>query len=105
MQILFSELATQSLKEISDYFTGVAGKRVAQKIIRELLVATKQLKDYPKSGQIQENLIELELNHRYIIALNHKIIYREVIEGILVTDIFNCKQDPNFMNQSSRFIR
>jgi plasmid stabilization system protein ParE len=32
--------------------------------------------------------------HRYLVSGNYKIIYKEVNEGILITDVFDTRQDP-----------
>lgn len=57
---------------------------------------------YPNSGQIEENLTLLGENHRYLVTGNYKIIYKPVIEGILITDIFDTRQDPQKVNVKTR---
>jgi len=46
------------------------------------------------SGQIEGNLQKLGEDHRYLVEGNYKIIYKKVKEGILITDVFDTRQDP-----------
>ncbi len=55
------------------------------------------LKEFPKMGQIEENLESLGLGHRYLIEGNYKIIYRIQGKIISITDIFDTRQDPEKM--------
>ena len=65
-----------------------------QLITHSIFSATKQLIKYPKSGQIEETLTILEENHRYLVKGNYKIIYKPVEDGLLITDVFDTRQDP-----------
>jgi hypothetical protein len=46
--------------------------------------------------------MELGEGHRYLIESNYKIIYKEVPEGILITDVFDTRQDPTKINNPKR---
>jgi hypothetical protein len=46
--------------------------------------------------------MELGEGHRYLIESNYKIIYKEVPEGILITDVFDTRQDPAKINNPKR---
>lgn len=83
------------LKDIYEYHAEVASKKVAQKIISKIYDTTSKLSDYPKSGQVEETLVQLNEGHRYLLTGNYKIIYKKVPEGILITDVFDTRQDPN----------
>ena len=51
-----------------------------------------------------------EINHyykekvsvRYLVIWNYKIIYKPVKEGVLITDVFNTRQNPNKNNNQPR---
>jgi len=94
MDILWTEFAEWNLKEIFLYHNRVANKKIAEEIKERILLTTNQLKNHPFSGQIEENLIELKQEHRYLICKNYKIIYRKLKEGILITDIFDTRLNP-----------
>jgi len=102
MKILWSNLAENSLISIYKYYREVAGISIARKIRSEILVATNQLKRFPDSGQEEDLLKKLEEGHRYLVKGHHKIIYRPVEEGILITDVFDTRQNPIKMNNPER---
>ena len=60
---------------------------------RSLLQQSNCLR-HPLSGQIEVNLQKLGEDHRYLVEGNYKIIYKKVKEGILITDVFDTRQDP-----------
>ena len=51
---------------------------------------------------IEKSLEQLESSHRYLVENNYKIIYRKVKEGILITDVFDSRQDPVKINDPRR---
>ena len=84
------------------YHMEVAGKNIAQKLKDKIFHSTKQLIKYPNSGQTEESLVELKEGHRYLVSVNYKIVYKKVKEGILITDIFDTRQDPVKINDPKR---
>ncbi len=102
MRVIWSYFASETLKEIFEYYKKVAGEAVARRIIKSIFLATKQLKKYPDSGQIEETLRKLNEGHRYLIKNNYKIIYKRVKEEILITDVFDTRQDPSKMDDPER---
>ena len=102
MKVLWSDFASETLREIYVYYKEVAGENTAGRIKSTILSATKQLVMYPESGQIEDNLKILGEDHRCLINGNYKIIYKPVKEGLLVTDVFDTRQDPRKINISSR---
>jgi toxin ParE1/3/4 len=99
VKLLWSNLAEDSLLSI---YREVAGIRIARKIRTEILVATNQLKRFPDSGQEEELLKQLDEGHRYLVIGHHKIIYKPVDKGILITDVFDTRQNPIKMNNPER---
>jgi len=76
MKIIWTDFAIDNLKGIFDYYSENATKKVAHRIKKQILASTKQLIDYPESGQVEFNLQKLNQNHRYLVSGNYKIIYR-----------------------------
>ena len=72
----------------------VANDKVADKIRKSIFDATRPLTKEPLIGQIEENLLDLKQGHRYLVEGNYKIIYRLVGNDIYITDIFDCRQNP-----------
>lgn len=102
MKIIWSDFATGRLKEIFIYHKEVAGKNVAKRLKDRIFNSTRQLKQHPNSGQIEPNLKFLKESHRYLVTGNYKIVYKVVSEGILITDIFDTRQDPIKINNPKR---
>ena len=100
MKIIWSRFASDTLKEIFNYHKTVASKEIAQNIKANIFSATKQLKTHPSAGQIENSLKQLGEEHRYLVRGNYKIIYKKVKEGILITDVFDARQDPVKINNS-----
>ena len=94
MKIIWTDFASNMLKEIYKYYKQGANIRIAKRIKKEIFSSTKHLKKNPKLGQIELYLEQLDEGHRYLIEGNYKIIYKEVKEGILITDVFHTRQDP-----------
>lgn len=94
MKILWSDFATEMLQAIYQYHKEIASVTIARRIRTEIFTVTRQLKKHPTSGPIELNLENIKQGHRYLIKGNYKIIYKEVSEGILITDVFDTRQDP-----------
>lgn len=102
MKLYWSDFASEMLAGIYKYYKENATVKVAKKIKNEIFTATNQLKRHPYSGQIEINLEELKEGHRYLVTGNYKIIYKEIKEGILITDVFDTRQDPVKINDETR---
>lgn len=102
MKIIWTDFAIQNLKLIFNYYSENANKKIAHKIRIQILASTSQLKNHSESGQKEFYLEKLKENHRYIISGNYKIIYKIIAEGVLITDVFDVRQNPDSMNDEKR---
>ena len=102
MKVIWSDFASETLKDIYVYYKEVASESIARKIKENIFIITKQLTSHPESGQIEDTLVQLEEGHRYIVNNNYKIVYKKVKEGILITDVFDTRQDPIKINNPKR---
>ena len=102
MTVIWSNFASETLKDIYDYYKEVASETIARKIKENIFIATRQLINHPESGQIEETLLQLEEGHRYLANNNYKIVYKKVKEGVLITDVFDTRQDPIKINNPKR---
>ena len=100
MKIIWSEFAVEMLKDIYEYYKDNVSIKIAKKIKSNILTATKQLKKHPNSGQKELLLERLNEGHRYIVEGNYKIIYKHVKKGILITDVFDTRQNPIKMERN-----
>ena len=102
MKIIWTDFAIENLKDIFDYYSIKASKKVAHKIRKQIFESTKQLIKNPESGQIEFNLERLKQNHRYLLIGNYKIIYKISEDQIIIADVFDTRQNPIKMNDESR---
>jgi len=102
MKIIWSDFSSDILVDIYLYYKEKAGSSIAKRIKSQIFKSTKQLIKHPVSGQIEETLKHLGEEHRYLVEGNFKIIYKQVKEGILITDIFDTRQDPIKINDKNR---
>jgi plasmid stabilization system protein ParE len=63
------------------------------------LAKADKLLDNPHVGQLEEYLEHMGQSHRRIIEGHYKIIYRVKGEMIVITDIFDSRQDPSKMKE------
>jgi toxin ParE1/3/4 len=91
MKVIWTDFASNSLFEIYQYYKEVANENVARRIKFKIFWATRQLIKHPLSGQLETNLQRLAEDHRYLIEGNYN---KRVKEGILITDVFDTRQDP-----------
>lgn len=94
MKIIWTDFAVNSLKEIFDYYAINANKKVAHNIRNQILIATRQLRHQPESGQIEPHLKKLKLQYRYIVCGNYKVIYKIDTVQIVINDVFDTRQNP-----------
>ena len=94
MKLIWSEFAKEALSDIFKYYKKAAGIKVATKIKADIFISTKQLVNQPFSGQIEMTLEQLGEGPRYLVCGNYKIVYKQVEEGILISDVFNTRQNP-----------
>ncbi|HCI54945.1 MAG: type II toxin-antitoxin system RelE/ParE family toxin [Bacteroidales bacterium] len=101
MKIIWTDFAVNSLLEIFQFYKESANINVALRIRSRIFHATRQLVKHSLSGQLEPNLIKLGEEHRYLVEGNYKIIYKRVKEGVLITDVFDTRQDPRKIQRRS----
>ena len=101
-EIIWTYFATLEFKNIYLYYKLVASSKVADKFKKSILGATKKLSKSPLLGPIEENLIELKQEHRFLVEGKYKIIYRIIDDNIFIVDIFDCRQNPQKMKIHSK---
>jgi toxin ParE1/3/4 len=94
MTVLLLKKAQFRLDEIVEYHQKIGYVKRGRKIRAAILKKALLLKEHPNLGVVEEKLAELGLGHRFLIEGNYKIIYRIEGQYILVTDVFDTRQDP-----------
>jgi len=76
MKVYWTKFALNSLSEIYKYYKENVSIVIAGNIRDSVIASAKQLDKHSLSGQIEELLINLSEDHRYLIRGNYKIIYK-----------------------------
>lgn len=97
MNIVISQKAQSNLTEIVEYHRRKGYLKNGRKIRAKIILKIMQLQNFPKLGQKEENLKELNLGHRYLVEGDYKILYRITEADVLITHIFDTRQDPEKM--------
>lgn len=102
MKIIWTDFAVDTLKKIVEYHKNVANHIVAAKIRKEIFSSTRQLLKSPESGQAELLLEDLKENYRYVLSGNYKVIYKVIEKEIVITDIFDTRQNPTKLNNPEK---
>lgn len=94
MRILWSVKARLQLREIFDYYRDNASLEVAQSIVGGILESTRNLGRFPKIGRKEELLEHVSMDFRYLIEGNYKVLYRINNTDIIISLLFDCRQNP-----------
>jgi plasmid stabilization system protein ParE len=101
LTVYWTRLAENKLDDIFDYYETKASIIVAQKLVTGIVDRTIGLNKSPYIGQKEELLTDRPQNFRYLVFKNYKIIYwiNESKNRIEIANIFDCRQNPNKMNE------
>ena len=99
MKLVYTEQAIVSLQECLDFFPLEVPTEKVNEIRDRILAKADKLVENPYIGQQEEYLEHLGQSHRRVIEGNYKIIYKVGDEAIVITDIFDSRQDPEKMRE------
>lgn len=102
MEIIWTDFAIENFKIIFDFYTVKANRKVAHQIRKQILTSTEQLIKHPNSGQKELHLEKLEKDYRYVLSGNYKIIYKVEDSQIIISDVFDSRQNPDKMVDEKR---
>ncbi|MCG2420462.1 type II toxin-antitoxin system RelE/ParE family toxin [Aequorivita sp. F47161] len=96
LKIIWSEFAETQLDEIYEYYKKEAGLRVAKNLVSGIINETKKLIKSPLIGQKEELLKRREIEYRYLVFKNYKLIYSVDNQNgfIKIADVFDTRQNP-----------
>jgi len=99
--VIWSDSAIEELRDIYDYFCLKAGKSTAEKLTNAIVDQTLVLEKSPRIGQFEELLTHLNLEIRYLISSNYKIVYIVDENFITIATVFDCRQNPQKLKNKS----
>ena len=95
MLLKWTVSAEMDLETIFQFYLNTSNKKVAKKIIKEILHATNTLKLGLYLGQIEPLLSFYEEEHRYLLSNHNKIIYVVKDDCVIITHVFDTRKNPN----------
>jgi toxin ParE1/3/4 len=95
-KVVWSIFASAELAEIHSYYNSIATKVIADRIVLDILKIAIYLKSDPYLGPIEPLLKDKQIEYRYLVKGNYKIIYSfdEENQQIRILDIFDTRQNP-----------
>lgn len=100
-KIIWSEFAETQLDDIFDYYEKAANIKVAKRLIKEIIQSPDKLKDAPNLGQVEPLLVKRNIQYRYLVTKNFKLIYSVGTQNrcIKIADVFDTRQNPTKMKR------
>jgi plasmid stabilization system protein ParE len=93
-EIIWTETSINDLKIIFDYYHSNASHQVAHSIIKKIQDKVDVLYFSAFIGQEELLLQHLNLGIRYLVEGNYKIFYHSFQQKVFVLFIFDCRQNP-----------
>lgn len=105
--IIWSRFSENQIDEIYNYYETRVNIKLAKKIIKSILSAPDQLIKNPKIGALESLLKNREIEYRYIVSTNYKIVYsvEELDKSVRIADVFDTRQNPNKIEQRVKLIK
>ena len=97
MKIVFSPETNDCLAEIVEYYRRKRNRKYGLKIMTKIILKANKLRDFPRLGPVEGKLTTEEVEYRYLVEGDYKILYLILEDYILITDVFDTRQDPEKM--------
>jgi toxin ParE1/3/4 len=99
MKLVYSEYALEQLQRILDFlvYQQEIPSQKALEIRDKILDKADTILSNAYAHQKEEFLEHLQLSHRRLIISNYKIVYTIKPDYVLITDIFDTRQNPDKM--------
>lgn len=95
-KIIWSRFSEQQIDEIYEYYKNRVNSKLAKKIVKSIIIAPDNLIKNPKIGVVEPLSAHREIEYRYIVTTNDKVIYsvNENDRSIRIADVFDTRQNP-----------
>ena len=102
LKIIWSAFAETQLDEIYEYYEKEVNSKDATKLVMGIINEPKKLIKAPFIGQKEELLMERQIQYRYLVFKNYKLIYSvdEQNGFIKIADVFDTRQNPPKMKRT-----
>jgi len=95
-KIIWSNFSETQLDEIYEYYEKKVSLKVVNKIVTGIIKESEKLIKASFIGQKEELLKDREIQYRYLVFKNYKVIYSvdEQNGFIKIADVFDSRQNP-----------
>jgi toxin ParE1/3/4 len=102
LKIIWSDFSETQLDEIYEYYKKRASLKVATKIVTGIIKESEKLIKTSFIGQEEELLKDREIQYRYLVFKNYKVIYSvdEKSGFVKIADVFDTRQNPSKMKRT-----
>jgi toxin ParE1/3/4 len=96
LTVYWTRFAEAKLDSFYSFYVEKAGKRIASKMVNEIIDKSILLEKAPEIGQLEPLLSNRKEQFRYLIYKNYKMIYwiNEHHTRIEIVNLFDCRQNP-----------
>ena len=99
MELRITEYAIAHLVESVEVTLHQASPDKRGEVVDQVLRELEQLARWPRGGQVEPWLAGADHEYRRWVIGHFKVIYRIEKDTILITDIFDSRQDPRRMKR------
>lgn len=94
-QVVWSDEALNDLEGIYD-FVAETSQPAAQRIVESILSRSRQLEAFPESGAREQAIKSSNIEYRYLVEGNYKVIYSYQSENhtVHIAVVFDTRFDP-----------
>ncbi|MFZ4740221.1 MAG: type II toxin-antitoxin system RelE/ParE family toxin [Bacteroidales bacterium] len=102
VKVFWTEFAINQLEQIFDYYKYTESLKVSKKIISGIIDSTILLERNPLIGRREPLLENRKKEYRFIVKRNYKIIYFAEGNYVNVSSVFDCRQNPIKITESTK---
>lgn len=92
-QLLYSPSAVEKLRQIKQELTVRFDSEMAQNVITKMTQSFRDLQQFENKGLSVEDMMGIPCDYRLLYLQHHYAFYRVEGDRILITDIYNEKED------------
>ena len=102
LEVFWLELAESKLEDIYTYYSIKASKKVAQKLVNDIVDTTIGIEKQPEIGQTETYLKHRSQEFRYLVYRNYKIVYwiNYEFKRVEIANVFDTRQNPKKIEET-----
>lgn len=104
VKVIVTPSAIKDAKEIFSHYEACSSHSFAKKLLKEFIAYARRLETMPEMGPKEPLLERYHRNYRYVLVLRrYKLIYLFEKETCSILMVWDCRQNPNLLENSDRF--